>query len=164
MNNKYKFKGKSLYDNKWCCGFYANDGIIKVSDCEVIDVDKNTVRQIVGIEINGSDLYEGDVIECKCTEEFLDRGSNCARKSKEVGATTILLYVARTDFLEVKIKVRMKKGDRFITYGEIHDREDDEIWHTTGDLLFLRYMIEADTEPKIIGNDVDNPELLEGLD
>lgn len=72
MEREIKFRGKSVNSNKWIFGYLSNKNV--VSDGIRSKVINKTIGQFTGFkDINGGEIYEGDIVCHYIKSEFLDQ-------------------------------------------------------------------------------------------
>jgi len=150
-----KFRGKSIYDDKWkygdlhlhndgsvCIGVTASawtdDGIQNNDYLTITGVKGETVGQFTGLQDkNGKDLYEGDIISCR----------------DEDGTATLLV-------------VEFGTIDRIVKRNELNMCRITCFYYRNPDTNECLFPVIDDECPdvrfEIVGNIHDNPELQKG--
>ncbi len=135
-----KFRGKSLWGNKWVYGDLVQntqDKVTLIITAQTIKkvnykkVDKDTIGQFTGLtDKNGKEIYEGDIVNYKLASEFsvVDKLSEARYIGNKIGV------------------VKFEDG----IFSPLPYRDDCDDW----------YYSYATFDFEVIGNIHDNPELL----
>lgn len=144
MKREIKFRGKRLKSGGWLIGSHFYDGslhyilsnsITGAEDYEASVVSENTVGQFTGLkDKSGNEIYEGDIVECVSWNEYFS--------NPETGQVM--------EPFRRKMYVAFQNGG-FKMVEPMPYGVEPHIWDIiyNGDLT-------------IIGNMIDNPELLKG--
>lgn len=155
---KIKFRGKDEYNGDWIFGYPLQDADIEdrwyimnnYSDCIIID--SKTLGQFTGLtDKNGKEIYEGDIVKIT----YCPLGSN----------PNVIEYY-NIGVVEFKIKtfgVTLKREGTLIL-----DEERALSHHKTEETIYIHPTAGKDwfyeslkfSKCEIIGNEFDNPELL----
>lgn len=67
-----KFRGRDYWTGKWHFGFYAEDedGANIIEGHKWYLVKPDSVAQMVGVDIDGNEVYEGDILENRYGDTF----------------------------------------------------------------------------------------------
>lgn len=62
MLGNYKFRARDFDGNLVCGGITAGGDFIIVNARKFVTVDKDSIRQLVGYDCDGNEVYEGDIV------------------------------------------------------------------------------------------------------
>lgn len=176
MKREIKFRGKSIYSDKWCYGSLS----IYEDECDIAGydvfgegiydwndetVDPDTVGQYTGLkDKNGKEIYEGDIIRYTDIEEFCVnpdcdlhlqfRQTYAKVKEDVVVFENGMFAVADDDYIRPLHCYGIKDLEDLRACLGVKDGENEDINGTIIDDSLLGV--------EVIGNIYDNPELLKG--
>ncbi|MFJ8531202.1 hypothetical protein [Bacillus sp. NPDC094106] len=170
---KVLFRGQSTTNNHWLYGslisnYTENQFFIEGEHHHATPVIPETVNQWIGLNENSTEakeIFEGDFLILE--RNLIDKNdgfwdSNAGNLMEKYKLDEMIIHILVSDSMEVKYNGYFKRNNEFFTEREYYEEDNDKIFSFRGDgLPFLKYILKKGT--RVIGNTIDNPELIPGL-